>query len=69
MIGQMITKRQLGIAFIVLGTAALLAVLAVELLEAGRHRGVGPMQQMALAGAGLVILVGFSLWPLGDRPA
>jgi hypothetical protein len=69
MIGQMITKRQLGIAFIALGTAALLVVLAVELLEAGRHRGIGPTQQMALAAAGLVILVGFSLWPLGDRPA
>jgi hypothetical protein len=69
MIGQMITKRQLGIAFIALGTAALLAVLAVELLEVGRHRGIGPMQQMALTAAGLVILVGFSLWPLGDRPA
>jgi hypothetical protein len=69
MIGAMITKRQLGVAFMVLGTAALLAVVAVELLEAGRHRGVGPMQQIALAIAGLLILVGFSLWPLGNRPA
>jgi hypothetical protein len=43
--------------------------LAVELLEAGRHRGVGPMQQIALAAAGLTILVGLSLWPLGNRPA
>jgi hypothetical protein len=69
MIRPMITKRQLGILFILLGAAALLAVLAVELLEAGRHRGVGPMQQIALAAAGLTILVGLSLWPLGNRPA
>jgi hypothetical protein len=69
MIGRMITKRQLGIAFIVLGTAALLAVLAVELLDAGRHPGVGPVQQIALFAAGLVILVGASLLPLGKRPA
>jgi hypothetical protein len=64
-----ITKRHLGIAFLVLGTAALLATLAVDLLDAGRHAGLGPTQRLALAAAVMVILLGASLVPFGDRPA
>lgn len=64
-----ITKRQLGIGFIVLGVAAIIALFGVDLLGAGQFQGVGPMQRLALLAAGAVILVGLTLLPLGDRPA
>ena len=65
----MITKKQLGIGFILLGIAAIIGTFVVDLLGAGQFQGVGPAQKLALAAAGLVILVGVSLLPLGDKPA
>ena len=65
----MITKRQLGIGFILLGLVAIIATFAVDWLGAGNFQGVGPAQRVALIGAGLVIVVGMTLLPLGDRPA
>jgi hypothetical protein len=64
-----LTKRQLGFLMIVIGLAAALGLLAVDLLGAGQHQGIGPAQRLALGGAGLVVLVGLSLLPLGNRPA
>lgn len=63
------SKRQLGLLFIVLGTAGAVALFGVDLLGAGRFQGVGPVQRAALAGAALLIVVGVTLLPLGDRPA
>jgi hypothetical protein len=65
----MITKRQLGIAFILLGAAAIAGLFAWDLIGAGKFQGVGPAQRLALAGCGLLILVGATLLPLGNRPA
>jgi hypothetical protein len=65
----MITKKQLGIGFILLGIAAIIGTFVVDLLGAGQFQGVGPAQKLALAAAGLVILIGVSLLPLGDKPA
>jgi hypothetical protein len=65
----MITKRQLGIGFILLGLVAIIATFAVDWLGAGNFQGVGPAQRVALIGAGLVIVVGITLLPLGDRAA
>jgi len=65
----MITKRQLGIGFILLGLVAIIATFAVDWLGAGNFQGVGPAQRVALIGAGLAIVVGITLLPLGDRPA
>ena len=65
----MITKRQLGIGFILLGLVAIIATFAVDWLGAGNFQGVGPAQRAALIGTGLVIVVGITLLPLGDRPA
>jgi hypothetical protein len=65
----MITKRQLGIGFILLGVVAIIATFAVDWLGAGNFQGIGPAQRLALMGAGLVIVVGLTLLPLGDRPA
>jgi hypothetical protein len=65
----MITKRQLGIIFILLGLGAAAAMFVMDLLGAGQFQGIGPAQQRALLVAGLVMLVGLTLLPLGDRPA
>jgi len=65
----MITKRQMGLGFTAVGLVAVLAILAVDLLQAGNFEGIGPMQRMALIAAGLLFLVGLTLIPFGNRPA
>ncbi len=52
------------------GGVALAAVtLAVNLFGLGRFNGFGPAKQLALLGAGAIVLFGLSLVPLGSRPA
>ena len=65
----MISKRQLGIILTGSGLLALIGILAIDILRAGDYEGIGPVQRMALVGAGLIIVVGLSLIPLGNRPA
>ena len=65
----MITKKQLGIGFILLGTLAIVGSFVVDLAGAGNFQGVGPAQRVALIAAGGLILLGLTLLPLGDRPA
>lgn len=65
----MITKRQLGLIFIALGGLALAGLLAMDWLRASEFQGFGPAQTAAMAGAGLLVIVGITLLPLGDRPA
>ena len=69
MIADMISKKQLGIGFIMLGVLAIVGSFAVDLMGAGQFQGVGPAQRVALIAAGVVIVVGVTLLPLGDRPA
>lgn len=63
------TKRQLGLLFIATGAAGAVAIFAVDLVGAGRFQGIGPAQRAALAAAALLIVLGVTLLPLGDRPA
>ncbi len=65
----MITKRQLGIGIILLGVLAIVGSFVVDWLGAGNFQGVGPAQRVALIAAGVVIVVGLTLLPLGDKPA
>jgi hypothetical protein len=65
----MVTKRQLGLIFIFLGGGAAMAMFLIDLFQAGQYQGIGPAQQRALLVAGLAILLGLSLIPLGNRPA
>ena len=65
----MITKRQLGLILASGGLLALIGVLAIDVMRAGAFEGIGPVQRMALVGAGLITVVGLSLIPLGNKPA
>lgn len=65
----MVTKRQLGWLFILLGVGAAGAGFAIDLFGAGQFQGIGPAQRQALIAAFVAIMVGVSLLPLGDRPA
>lgn len=65
----MVTKRQLGFIFILMGIGASLAMFAMDMIGAGQFQGIGPAQQRALLVSGVVALVGLTLLPLGDRPA
>jgi hypothetical protein len=63
------TKRQLGFVIIALGTLAIIGSFVNDLLGGGDFQGIGPTQKLALMGAGLVVLIGLSLLPFGDKPA
>lgn len=63
------TKRQLGLVFIGLGILAIVGLFGMDLIGAGQFQGVGPAQKQAMLVAGVVILVGATLVPLGDKPA
>ena len=65
----MVTKRQLGLAFIGLAIAGVAGSFLYDLMGGGQFSGIGPAQRLALIGAGLLALVGLTLLPLGDRPA
>jgi hypothetical protein len=63
------TKRQLGFVFIAVGVLAIAGMFLMDLVGAGQFQGIGPAQRLALIGASVVIFVGITLLPLGDRPA
>jgi len=62
-----ITKRQLGVLLIMVGVIAAAALLGYDLL---RHHPIGDrVQPLALLGTALIIMLGATLIPLGNRPA
>lgn len=63
------TKRQLGQTLLVSGLVLMIAILAVDVLNAGREGGIGPAQCVALMLCGGLSIVGLSLIPLGNDPA
>jgi hypothetical protein len=63
------TKRQLGLLFILLGIGAAALMFAIDVFGAGQFQGIGPAQRRALLAAALAVVVGLTLLPLGDRPA
>ncbi|MDW8326387.1 MAG: hypothetical protein RMK99_07460 [Anaerolineales bacterium] len=64
-----LTKRQLGLLLVAGGLIAALTVLLVDVLRASAFAGLGPAQLLALGVCALIILLGLSLLPLGDRLA
>ena len=69
----MVTKRQLGIGFMVIGALVVVGSFVFDCLRSVNVQGftpeLGPMQVAAIIGGGLMFLAGLTLLPLGDRPA
>lgn len=65
----MITKRLLGIGFIVLGFLGIAAMFIRDLTGTAEFEGIGPTQRLAILVGGVVILIGLTLLPFGNRPA
>ena len=63
------TKRQLGLVFVLMGAGAIIALFAADIVGASNFGGIGPVQRLAMAAAIISLLVGLSLLPLGERPA
>ena len=63
------SKRQLGILCLVFGILAFVAILGVDILDAGREGGIGPAQRIALGLSIVLTLLGLSLIPAGNDPA
>lgn len=63
------SKRQLGILFIAVGVLAIVGMFGMDLVGAGQFNGIGPAQQKGMMVSAVVILLGLTLVPLGDRPA
>ncbi len=64
-----ISKRQLGIVMVLGGAVGFFAVLAIDIVDAGRLGGIGPLQTLALLLMVAVLIIGLTLIPLGDAPA
>lgn len=64
-----LSKRLLGLLLIVAGVAGFVAILAIDVLDAGREGGIGPAQRIALGLMVAMALAGLTLLPLGDQPA
>ncbi len=64
-----LTKRLLGLLMLIVGVAAFVAILSVDVLDVGRQGGIGPAQRIALGGAVVIALVGLTLIPIRDQPA
>lgn len=63
------TKRQLGLLFILLGILLAVVLFVADFLGASQFSGVGPLQRLALFGSIALVILGITLVPLGDRPA
>jgi hypothetical protein len=64
----MITKRQLGYLFIVVGALVIVGAVAANLIG-GRDAGFGPFQAIGLGGGVVIIMMAIPLIRLGNRPA
>ena len=65
----MITKRMLGIGFIIIGILGVAVMFVRDLTGSAEFEGIGPTQRLAIVGGGVIILIGLSLLPFGDQPA
>jgi hypothetical protein len=64
----MITKRQLGYLFIVIGLLVIAGAIGANLIG-GRDAGFGPFQAIGIGGGLVIILMAIPLIRLGNRPA
>lgn len=64
-----ITKKFMGIGLTAAGLLGILIAFANDLLGRSDFQGIGPRQMMVIILASILLLVGLSLIPLGDKPA
>ncbi len=64
----MVTKRQLGYLFIVVGLLIIAGAVGANFLG-GRDAGFGPFQALGIGGGVAIILMAIPLIRLGNRPA
>ena len=64
-----VTKRIMGIGLTAAGILGMVVAFANDVLGRSDFQGIGPRQLMVIILAGILLLVGLSLIPLGDRPA
>ena len=64
-----VTKRQLGWLFVAAGLVLGVAAIATHVVRTGHMADFGPVQRQVLGACLLVLLLGLSLLPRGDRPA
>lgn len=63
------TKKQLGILLLIGGVVGFAVILAVDIIDAGREGGIGPVQRVALGGTITLAILGFTMIFAGDSPA
>ena len=64
----MVTKRQLGYLFIVIGMLVIAGAVGANFIG-GRDAGFGPFQVLGVVGGVVIILMAIPLIKLGNRPA
>lgn len=60
------TKRQLGFLLLIVGVLGFCLIFGIDLVDAGREGGVGPVQRVALLLMVSTAILGMTLIPLGD---
>lgn len=63
------SKRGLGWLLVISGGLGIIGIFGVDILDVGREGGVGPAQQIALGLMVVMLIIGFTLIPLGKDPA
>jgi len=63
-----LTKRQLGLLFLVFGVLGVVGLLALDVIRPPQVSGIGPAQKLALLSCGGLAVLGVTLIPLGSRP-
>lgn len=69
MFDKSLTKRQLGLLMIIVGTLGFVAIIGIDLIDVGREGGIGPAQRIALGLMTATALLGLTLLPLKNTPA
>ncbi len=65
----MITKRQLGFGILIAGFLTGIALFVKDFVGLAEFAGVGPLERNLYITAIILILLGLSLIPLGNKPA
>ena len=63
------TKRHLGLLLLIIGVLGFVAIIGIDVLDAGRQGGIGPAQRLGLGAMLLLSCIGLSLIPLVNAPA